>query len=227
MSYRRLICLLFLILMFAGCARAPRVSPPKEIIPPVRAEKGIYHKVLKGETLWRISKAYGVELERIVVANRIRDAQRIKAGQLLFIPSATAPIKSKSPRALSYTKEDFAWPVKGKIILHFGDRKGTSKNKGIDIQVGEGTTVVASRGGKVIFTDDKVKGYGKTIILDHGNDLHTLYAHNSKILVKIGENIKQFAPIAKVGSTGRARTPYLHFEIRKGHQPQNPFYYLP
>jgi len=155
------------------------------------------------------------------------DAQRIKAGQLLFIPSATAPIKSKSPRALSYTKEDFAWPVKGKIILHFGDRKGTSKNKGIDIQVGEGTTVVASRGGKVIFTDDKVKGYGKTIILDHGNDLHTLYAHNSKILVKIGENIKQFAPIAKVGSTGRARTPYLHFEIRKGHQPQNPFYYLP
>lgn len=213
--------------MFAGCARAPIVSPPEEIIPPVRAEKGIYHEVLKGETLWRISKTYGVELERIVVANRIRDAQRIKAGQLLFIPSATKLIKSKSPTALSYTKEDFAWPVKGKVILYFGDRKGTSQNKGIDIQVGEGTTVVASRGGKVIFTDDKVKGYGKTIILDHGNDLHTLYAHNSEILVKIGENIKQFTPIAKVGSTGRAKTAYLHFEIRKGHQPQNPFYYLP
>lgn len=227
MNFRRIIRVSFFILILAGCARTPMVSPPKEIAPPFKEKPGIYHKVVKGETLWRISKTYGVELEKIVAANRISDVERIAAGQMLFIPSATKPIETKLTTQESNVKEDFIWPVKGKIILYFGAQKGTSPNKGIDIQAREGATVVASRSGKVIFFDDKVKGYGKTLILDHGDELQTLYAHNSESLVKIGDEVKQFTPIAKVGTTGRARTPYLHFEIRKRHQPQNPFYYLP
>lgn len=227
MAFRRIIYVLFFILILGGCARAPIVSPPKEIAPFFKEKPGIFHKVAKGETLWRISKIYGVELEKIVAANRISDAERIMTGQRLFIPSATKPIETKLATERNYIKEDFVWPVKGKVILYFGDRKGTSFNKGIDVQAKEGTLVVASRSGKVIFSDDKVKGYGKTIILNHGDELQTLYAHNSEILVKIGDEIKQFSPVAKVGSTGRAKTPYLHFEIRKRHQPQNPFYYLP
>lgn len=224
MNFRRIIQVSFFILILAGCARAPIVSPPKEIAPPFKEEPGIYHKVVRGETLWRLSKTYGVELEKIVAANRISDVERIAAGQMLFIPSATKPIETK---LATNVKEDFIWPVKGKIILYFGVQKGASPNKGIDIQAREGATVVASRSGKVIFSDDKVKGYGKTLILDHGDELQTLYAHNSEILVKIGDEVKQFTPIAKAGTTGRTKTPYLHFEIRKRHQPQNPFYYLP
>ncbi len=227
MSFRGIIFGAFFILMFVGCARAPLVAPPKEIMPPIRPEAGIYHKVNKDETLWRISKRYGVEIEDIVTANRISDAERIAAGQVLFIPKADKPLEAKLSTTTQYNKENFIWPVKGKVIFHFGGRKGTSTNKGIDIQSKEGTVVIASRSGKVIFSNDKVKGYGKTIILDHGDELQTLYAHNSEILVKIGEDVRQFAPIAKVGSTGRAKAPYLHFEIRKRHQPQNPFHYLP
>lgn len=227
MAFKRVIYVLFFVLILAGCARAPIVSPPKEVAPPFKEKTGIYHNVAKGETLWRISKIYGIELEKIVAANKISDAERIVAGQMLFIPSATKPAEAKLTTKENYIKEDFVWPVKGKVILVFGDRKGTSSNRGIDIQAREGTIVVASRSGKVIFSDEKVRGYGKTVILNHGEELQTLYAHNSEILVKIGDEVKQFSPIAKVGSTGRAKTPYLHFEIRKRHQPQNPFYYLP
>ncbi|MFH1778726.1 MAG: peptidoglycan DD-metalloendopeptidase family protein [Candidatus Omnitrophota bacterium] len=227
MFYRIIIYSSVLFLILGGCARAPIVSPPKEIAPPVRAEPGIYHKVAKGETLWRISKIYGVELEKVVAANRISNAERIMTGQEIFIPRATKPIETKLSPSGAYIKEDFVWPVKGKVVLYFGEQRGTSANKGIDIKAREGTEVIASRSGKVIFTDDKVKGYGKTVILDHGDELQTLYAHNSEILVKIGDDVRQFTSIAKVGSTGRAKAPYLHFEIRKRHQPQNPLHYLP
>jgi murein DD-endopeptidase MepM/ murein hydrolase activator NlpD len=80
--------------------------------------------------------------------------------------------------------------------------------------------------GRVIFSEDKVRGFGKTVIIDHGDGIQTVYSHNSEILVKIGEDVRQGKPVAKVGSGGRGNSPYLHFEIRKRHKPQNPFYYL-
>lgn len=227
MSYARIFGITVLILILTGCARAPIVSPPKEIAPFIKEKRGIYHKVTKGETLWQISNRYDIEMDKVIAANKISDVERIVAGQILFIPSEKVPTKTELTVKDNYMKEVFAWPVKGKVLLNFGDQKGTTSNKGIDIQAKEGSIVLASRSGKVIFADEKVKGYGKTIILDHGDDLQTVYAHNSEISVKIGDEIKQLAPIAKVGSTGRAQTPYLHFEIRKRHRPQNPFYFLP
>lgn len=227
MSYLRIISAVIFVLIVEGCARAPIVSPPREITPGVKKEQGIYHKVIKGETLWRISKNYGVELEKIVAANNLSDAERIETGQVIFIPSASKPAENKIPAAVVSSREDFIWPVKGRVISSFGERQGITPNKGIDIQAGAGVPVVAARSGKVIFSEDKLKGYGKTVILDHGDEYQTVYAHNSEILVKIGEEAKQATTIAKVGSTGRSSTPYLHFEIRKGHKPQNPFHFLP
>jgi len=67
---------------------------------------------------------------------------------------------------------------------------------------------------------------GKTVILDHGNNFQTVYSYNSDILVKVGDLVSQNTVIAKVGRTGRARQPSLHFEVRKNGEPQNPIYYL-
>lgn len=225
MSYVRIISVVVFVMIAAGCARTPVISPPRQAVVGI-GEEGAYHKVVKGETLWRISRNYDVELEKVVAANGLNDAECIEVGQALFIPSANRPAEDRIPVKAVYSKEDFIWPIRGKIVSSFGERKGTTPNKGIDIQAGAGAQVVAARSGKVIFSEDKLKGYGKTVILDHGDEYQTVYAHNSEILVKIGEEVSRSVPIAKAGSTGRGSAPYLHFEIRKGHKPQNPFHYL-
>jgi murein DD-endopeptidase MepM/ murein hydrolase activator NlpD len=188
---------------------------------------GIYHRVERGETLWRIAKTYNVDLEKIVKINRIPDAARINSGQLIFIPDAKEKRRVVTYEELKKGEDTFIWPLKEKVISYYGAKKGNIKNKGIDIRTREGAKVVASRSGRVSFCDEKVKGYGKTIIIQHGDGYSTVYAHNSQILVKLGQWVKQGEVIARAGSTGRTSIPILHFEIRKKHQPQNPFYYLP
>lgn len=123
-------------------------------------------------------------------------------------------------------KNAFIWPVSGEVISSFSDKLDKTKNKGIDISSEEGRIVRASRGGKVVFCDSKVKGLGKTVILDHGDGYQTVYAYNSEILVKVGDKVEQSDVIARVGGTGRAKRPSLHFEIRKDGKAQNPSYYL-
>ena len=87
--------------------------------------------------------------------------------------------------------------------------------------------VRASRSGKVVYRDQFMKGFGKTVILDHGDNYQTVYSYNSDILVNVGDQVAQNSVIAKVGRTGRAKDPTLHFEIRRDGEPQNPFFYLP
>lgn len=207
-----------ILLALSGCATIPYTPPriPEKIT-------GIYHEVQKGETLWRISRTYDIDMKEIAKLNRLPDASRINEGQLVFIPHAKEELD-----ATIYAKEEvFIWPVKGRVISYYGSLKEGVKNKGIDIAAEEGAAVLASRSGKVSFRDDKVKGYGKTIIIDHGDGYSTVYTYNSKILVEIGDSVKQGSVIAKVGTTGRAKIPCLHFEIKKAYKPENPFYYLP
>lgn len=212
--------LVSLAVFLTGCGGAANhVTVPR---PPVREEVGgIYHKVQKGETLWRISKMYDADVETIASANRLPNTSQINEGQLLFIPQQEIPSGS------SKTNSNFIWPLKGKIISFFGNDKDGVKNKGIDIKARYGEAVAASRDGKVSLVDENMKGFGKTIIIDHEDGYSSVYAHNSEILVKSGQKVRQGTVIAKAGQTGRAESVRVHFEIRKKHIPQNPFYFLP
>ena len=187
---------------------------------------GVYHEVIKGQTLWHISKIYEVDLRKIINTNRLPDASKIEVGQLIFVPDAreevTGPVCIKSAKF-----ENFIWPVKGRVVSYFGSMKKMARNNGIDIETRDGVGIVASRSGKVTYTNDNMKGYGKTIIIDHLDGFQTVYAHNAKNLVRVEEHVARGQVIAKAGKTGRADEPTLHFEIRKEHKSQNPFYYLP
>ncbi len=205
-----------------GCAStAPLVTTRPHATP-----GGSYHTVSRGETLWSIAKHYRVSLDILSQANKLPDATKISVGQKLFIPGDSRT--SSLPRT-SYTplSTSFAWPVAGNVISHFGEKKGLVSSKGIDIAAREGSYVVAAQGGVVSFIDENMKGLGKTIIIDHENGYSTVYAHNAEILVTPRQRVAQNERIAKVGTTGRAHTAFLHFQIRKGHEPQNPFHYLP
>ena len=204
---------------FAGCATTPYVKPV--LTPP--GIPGVYHRVEKGQTLWRISKMYNVELEEIVGINHISDATAIEVGQLIFIPRrqiAQAP-------TVKYSSDDFIWPLKGKVISTFGQTFNNIINKGINIQPYGNQDVIAARDGRVVFYADDFGVFGKTLIIDHGDGLSSVYARNSQVFAKVGDGIKKGAVIAKAGTAGRDKNTYLHFEIRKGPAPQNPHYYLP
>ena len=116
----------------------------------------------------------------------------------------------------------FDWPLTGQVLSRFGERKGDIMNKGMDIQAPFGTLIRSVQDGEVSFVSDELKGFGKVIIVDHPGGFQTVYAHNSKNLVKVGETVKQNDIIAHVGSSGYALKPFLHFEIRKNHHAVDP-----
>jgi len=153
---------------------------------------------------------------------------------------ATAPRHAVTPAGAGSTgtvnylpRTDFAaggsfiWPVRGQIISPFGAKVDRVINKGIDIRAEEGSSVRAARAGRVVYCDSRLKGFGKTVILDHGDGFQTVYSYNSEILVNVGDTVSRNDVIAKAGRTGRAKEPCLHFEIRKNSGPQDPQRYLP
>ncbi len=184
---------------------------------------GAYHRVEKGETLWKISKINNVEVDDLTKANNLSENSTIEIGQLILIPDYLK--KQIKENKLSF--EEFSWPLKGIVTARFGQTINNASNKGINIEPGYGQNVLASRSGKVIFYSPNFAGLGKTIIIDHGDGYSSVYARNSEVFVKIGDNIEKGAPIAKAGQAGKDKNTYLHFEIRKGHLPQNPNFYLP
>lgn len=120
----------------------------------------------------------------------------------------------------------FRWPVQGHVSSPFGKRDGQTHD-GLDIAVDEGTPVKSAADGRVIYEGNGVSGYGNLLIVKHEGLYATVYAHNQENLVEKGEFVEAGQVIAKVGQTGRASGPHLHFEIRFNSKPTNPMPLLP
>jgi murein DD-endopeptidase MepM/ murein hydrolase activator NlpD len=97
---------------------------------------------------------------------------------------------------------------------------------GVDIAAPEGTWVKAARSGHVIYASDRIGGYGRMIILRHPDSFATVYAHLSAIHARKGQFIAKGQYLGKVGQTGHAEGPHLHFEVRNNRVPVNPLLYL-
>ncbi|WP_138205216.1 M23 family metallopeptidase [Haloimpatiens lingqiaonensis] len=131
-------------------------------------------------------------------------------------------VGSKNPAVLGATC--FSKPSRGSISSGFGMRWGRMHN-GIDIASAIGSPIYAAYAGTITFSGWQ-DGYGKIVIIDHGNGLETRYAHCNELLVKVGDKVEENNIIAKVGNTGRSTGPHLHFEVRKNGTPINPIEYL-
>lgn len=140
--------------------------------------------------------------------------------------AAPAAVEAPRPQAEEADASSFRWPAQGKVINGFGGRSASGPNDGINIAVPEGTPIRAAEGGTVIHADDALKGYGKLVLVRHANGLVTVYAHNSDIKVKRGENVRRGQVIAASGSSGNVTSPQLHFQIRKGAQALDPMKHL-
>lgn len=140
-------------------------------------------------------------------------------------------MQNPASRAQARASGALIWPASGPITSPFGWRVhpvfGTQKfHTGVDIGADYGDAVAAADSGVVIHAD-WLGGYGKAVIIDHGNGLQTLYAHNSELLVYEGQAVRKGQTISRVGSTGYSTGPHLHFEVRQNGTPTNPMAYLP
>ncbi|TDJ07666.1 MAG: hypothetical protein E2O68_03195 [Deltaproteobacteria bacterium] len=121
-------------------------------------------------------------------------------------------------------------PTRGWITSYFGPRKSqfsgrTKMHEGIDIGARRGSKIISPADGTVTFAGKK-PGFGYFVQLDHGYGIETVYAHASKLDVRLGEQVKRGMLIARVGSTGLSTGPHVHYEVRVNGTPVDPMYYI-
>ncbi|MBI2083674.1 MAG: LysM peptidoglycan-binding domain-containing M23 family metallopeptidase [Deltaproteobacteria bacterium] len=188
-----------------------------------------------------VSEKYQVPLQDLAELNNIEDPKELRIGRPVFIPGVRAgrfktsrwKKKQKSaslvprdfPEKIEVDHGRFSWPIRGDLSSVFGVRKGR-RHDGLDIRASRGTPIHAAAAGEVVYSK-RLHGYGNLILLKHSKNFFTVYAHNSVNLVKKGQKVEKRQVIGKVGSTGRATGPHLHFEVREGKKPRNPLFFLP
>lgn len=153
-------------------------------------------------------------------------AQYVQTDELVFLPGCEEPVTLEQFEFIQDSVKElnsgylakFLLPGNdGYIISRFGPRSGRM-HYGTDIKMNRGDTIVASQSGTVARAGWGT-GWGNIIILQHKNNIQTYYAHQTKFLVKKGDWVEKGEPIGLAGSTGRARGPHLHFEMRENGRP--------
>ncbi len=193
---------------------------------------GVHHTVVQGDTLDSISQQYKAEVSAIIGCeyNSLESPYNLSLGQKLIVPGGKKPYQAHVvhvysgpiPEGAPRGSGSFGWPASGTITQGF-----KPMHMAIDIGAPTGTPVVAADSGYVVTVAWSEYGYGKYVVVDHGNGLQTLYSHLHTVLVQIGQSIGKGERIGSIGATGRATGPHLHFEIRYNGVQRNPFGYLP
>lgn len=189
-------------------------------------EQVVTYTVQRGDNLTSIARRYNTTVTRISSYNSLSNPDRLLPGQVLYIPTGTVAASTAAAARLN-----LQWPVKGRISSGYGSRIHPVLNVrhfhgGIDIAAPEGTPVTAAEAGRVVKAGN-MGNYGLGVVVDHGSGVTTWYGHNSKILVRVGEVVKQGQTIALVGRTGLTTGPHLDFRIKIGDQTVDPLQWLP
>ncbi len=248
------IFIVVLSILAEGCAlqpKKPKVPTPLEsemksikdqqssttYQPPIQSEKATYYVVKKGDTLWRISKNYGVSVNAILAANHIKNTKDLKVGQKLIIPVSGKPQISPSFVSRSsyvpardvtskVSPRGFIWPVKGQIISQFGEVRNGIKNSGISILPQPGQKVVAVKKGTVEAVSD-VEGGVSVLVIKHEGGIRTIYESCCSPVVGEGAYVEMGQPIANFNSTSSGKSQGVNFKVYVKDKPVNPMSYLP
>jgi len=245
--------LAFFMLLLAGCFKTELpVYSQKSHASAKHSSYASTYKVRSKDTLYSIGRRFGINYKTLARNNHIRSPYTIYTGQRIYLKgvaprSRTLPVakhqykakrvkkaakkttkkySAKRSTSRSAKSSRLRWPVNGVLTSHFG-RRGSRMHDGIDIGAKEGTAIHAAAAGEVVYSDHRLTGYGRLIIIRHRHDLFTAYAHNQRNLVRKGDRVKTGDVIARVGHTGRATGSHLHFEVRRGPTPVDPLSYLP
>ena len=181
----------------------------------------------EGETSVKRKGVYGTQevVARVYRANGEEISREVLSTKKLTDPTSQIVVKGTKKAPPRQGTGTWAWPLKNyRISSKFGARWGRNHN-GLDMAASTGTKIYASDGGTVTYAGYKGT-FGYLVIINHGGNYESYYAHCSKLLVKKGDKVFQGQNIALVGNTGRSTGPHLHFEIRYLGNPKNPLNYL-
>jgi murein DD-endopeptidase MepM/ murein hydrolase activator NlpD len=158
-------------------------------------------------------------------AESFEDYNYLRSVDKLALPSR------RSSRFMAVKTQPSLWPVDGILMDSFGGRTDPfsgegSFHRGVDIIAPTGTLVRTTADGLVVQAEPVSGGYGRLVIVDHGGGIQTYYAHLSRISVRAGQEVHRGDVVGLVGSTGRTTAPHLHYEVRLGGAPVNPYRYL-
>jgi len=148
----------------------------------------------------------------------------IETGKKIIFPANEKEVVEKYRKHFRANKGKFLWPVQGRIITPFGKVRIDNTYtlyKGVDIQAKNGTPFYSVFKGTIKYAD-WFDGYGNLIIVDHGGNFYTLYAHADELSVKSGDPVETRQVIGKVGDTDSIKGSHLYFEIRANGKPENP-----
>jgi murein DD-endopeptidase MepM/ murein hydrolase activator NlpD len=139
-------------------------------------------------------------------------------------PGTLANVKDSDARraAMEVHVGQLAWPLKQVSVTSPYGARGRHFHEGIDLRASIGTPVYAAQEGTVIYAGNRIRGYGRLVVVRHFREISTIYAHNSRVLVRTGQFVHQGQKIALSGNTGRSSGPHLHFEVRDGLSALNP-----
>jgi murein DD-endopeptidase MepM/ murein hydrolase activator NlpD len=194
---------------------------------------GAYHSVVQGDTLESIATYYKVSVEEITgfELNRIPNGSLplglklvVPGGKKPYVPRVVEHYNGPIPANAQRGSGLFGWPTSGRITCGWLCYPG---HYAVDIGNAAGTPVYAADSGYVAKVGWSEVGYGKMVLVDHGNGFQTLYAHLHTILVQEGTSVGKGTLLGRMGDTGNATGPHLHFEIREGGKQRNPVIYLP
>jgi len=196
-----------------------------------------------GSIAGEVSALYGLKSQPMVGGERIQDedvsssldqlhALRTSALSGATMVGLTMGLTRNASTA-DWIKANAApnlWPVEGQITGSFGERIDPFNGEGafhsgVDIGCSYGTKIIAPADGLVVATET-MGGYGRIIIIDHGNGISTRYAHLSGYAVTAGQRVNRGDVIGYVGESGRSTGPHLHYEVRINDTPVNPYKYL-
>ena len=221
------------------------------------ATNGVYHRVKKGETLWRISQTYNCDLDKLAEVNNLPDS-RIEAGSVLFIPHAANTIsikpettsshktadtiKKKTPKSVQKKRTSASRNVSNKktsqsyrpgfmwpIRGKVSSKFGTYKGmRNNGIKIGgKEGASILASAGGIVIHSAPIKYYGETIIIKHNSTYSTVYSHLKKRIAHTGSTVRRGEKIGFLGKEKKTGKPCLHFEIRYKNRAKNPLYYLP
>lgn len=187
----------------------------------------------KGDYKITSAGAYGAAdvMATVTYVNGEETERTVLSSVTLREPVTEQRLQGTKERPTWLPTGSFRWPISGHITSYFGGRKspggiGSTNHKGIDIAAPRGTPVYAADGGTVTYAG-WMSSYGYLVRIKHDNGYETYYAHNSSLLVSVGQHVYKGQQIARVGSTGNSTGNHCHFEVRINGVAKNPLNYLP
>ena len=183
-----------------------------------------------------VSVAYGLKRKPGTSSDVVNTANltptfRESLTQYNFLQTSTISALYRTyPRQYQLHVRPSLWPVEGRLMSSFGGRTDPFSGEGaihtgVDLEAPMGTAVRAAADGIIVHADWE-GGYGRLIIIDHGNGVQTYYGHLSTFGVVPGQEVRRGDVIARSGASGRVTSPHLHYEVRMGGTPVNPYPYM-